>query len=409
MFKKVKKCRVCSSTNLRQIINLGDQPPANSLMPKILNQKKIPLSLLFCNNCKLIQLSATVKPESLFSKYLWVTGTSDKVKDYRDDFFKKANNYMTGKKVFEIASNDGFFLDAFKKKKYNVLGIDPAKNIAKQANKKKIKTIPKFFNFKNSKKIEKKYGKQDLIICRNVIPHVENINSVVKGISNLMHSKSISLIEFHYAKLLYTKNHYDYIYHEHIFYYTLRSIMYLLNKHKLYGFDCFESPISGGSIVLVISKKKRNISRVLKNKINIEKKLKINTLKFWKNFEKKCSMHKKKLLKIVNKFSIENKKIAGYGASARSSTIINYCKLNNLTIKEIFDKNILKNNLYTAGSNIKIKLPTKKRINNYDVILLLAWNFSEEIIKFLRNKVKYKGLIINILPKIIIKNASLKN
>ena len=102
----------------------------------------------------------------------------------------------------------------------------------------------------------KKYGKQDLIICRNVIPHVENINSVVKGISNLMHSKSISLIEFHYAKLLYTKNHYDYIYHEHIFYYTLRSIMYLLNKHKLYGFDCFESPISGGSIVLVISKKK---------------------------------------------------------------------------------------------------------------------------------------------------------
>ena len=132
-------------------------------------------------------------------------------------------------------------------------------------------------------------------------------------------------------------------------------------------------------------------------------------MKFWKNFEKKCSMHKKKLLKIVNKFSIENKKIAGYGASARSSTIINYCKLNNLTIKEIFDKNLLKNNLYTAGSNIKIKLPTKKRINNYDVILLLAWNFSEEIIKFLRNKIKYKGLIINILPKIIIKNASLKN
>tara|TARA_B100000989_G_scaffold283247_1_gene249007 strand:+ start:366 stop:782 length:417 start_codon:yes stop_codon:yes gene_type:complete len=137
MFKKVKKCRVCSSTNLRQIINLGDQPPANSLMPKITNQKKIPLSLLFCNNCKLIQLSATVKPESLFSKYLWVTGTSDKVKDYRDDFLKKANNYMIGKKVFEIASNDGFFLDAFKKKNYKVLGIDPAKNIAKQANKKK--------------------------------------------------------------------------------------------------------------------------------------------------------------------------------------------------------------------------------------------------------------------------------
>lgn len=409
MFKKVKKCRVCGSKNLSQIINLGDQPPANSLMPKITNQKKIPLSLLFCNKCKLIQLSATVKPESLFSNYLWVTGTSDKVKDYRNNFFKKSTNYTKGKKVFEIASNDGFFLEAFKKKRYNVLGIDPAKNIAKQANKKKIKTIPDFFNFENSKKIEKKYGKQDLIICRNVIPHVENINSVIKGISNLMHNKSISLIEFHYAKLLYTKNHYDYIYHEHIFYYTLRSIMYLLNKHKLYGFDCFESPISGGSIVLVISKEKRTITRILKGKINKEKKLKINTLRFWKNFEKKCSIHKQKLLKLIKKLSIENKNIAGYGASARSSTIINYCKLNNLTIKEIFDKNVLKNNLYTAGSNIKIKLPSKKRINNYDVILLLAWNFADEIIKFLKKEIKFKGLIVNILPKIIIKNASRKN
>ena len=287
----------------------------------------------------------------------------------------------------------------------NVIGVDPAKNIARKANKANIKTIPKFFNSKVAQEIVNSKGKQDVIICRNVIPHVENIHSVINGISKLMHDGSNAFIEFHYAKLLSTKYHYDYIYHEHIFYYTIKSLTYLLNKYSLNVYDCFESPISGGSLVLVISKKKKIKSKILKQKIYNEKIQKINTFNYWKNFEKKCSNHRNKLKKTIKLILNKKNKIAAYGASARSSTLINYCGLNNDHIKLIFDKNILKSGLFTAGSNIKIALPTKKRINSYKYIVLLAWNFSEEIIKYLKNDVKFKGFILKVLPKISLKKC----
>lgn len=405
MFKKISKCRVCNSLKLKTIIDLGDQPPANSLKSKKIDQKKIPLVLMFCTNCKLIQLNTTVSPKALFSKYLWVTGTSEKIKNYRDYFVKKVLSYNSGNKVFEIASNDGFFLKKFKSNRMNVLGVDPAKNIAKKANKSQIKTIPKFFNSDVAKEVSKKYGSQDVIICRNVIPHVENIHSVIKGISNLMHNQSNAFIEFHYAKLLSNKQHYDYIYHEHVFYYTLQSLMYLLKKHNLYAYDCFTSPISGGSLVLVISKKKKTKKILLSKKINLEKKDKINTLKFWKSFEKKCFNHRNDLTKLIYKILEKKNTIAAYGASARSSTLLNYCGLNDNHIDVVFDKNLLKSGLYTAGSNIKILTPSINKINNYKYILLLAWNFSEEIIKYLKKEVKYKGSIINVLPKISLKKC----
>ena len=207
----------------------------------------------------MLQLNSTVDPKALFSKYLWVTGTSNKIKQYREYFTKKVMSYNSGKNVLEIASNDGFFLKKFNLLGMNVIGVDPAKNIARKANKANIKTIPKFFNSKVAQEIVNSKGKQDVIICRNVIPHVENIHSVINGISKLMHDGSNAFIEFHYAKLLSTKYHYDYIYHEHIFYYTIKSLTYLLNKYSLNVYDCFESPISGGSLVLVISKKENKI------------------------------------------------------------------------------------------------------------------------------------------------------
>ena len=405
MFKKISKCRSCTSSKLKTIIDLGDQPPANSLKSKKIKQKKIPLVLTFCTNCKLLQLNSTVDPKVLFAKYLWVTGTSETIKHYRDFFVKKVISYKSGSNILEIASNDGFFLKKFKSFGMNVLGVDPAKNIAKKANKLKINTIPKFFNSQVAKEILKEKGKQDVIICRNVIPHVENIHSVIKGISLLMHNNSNAFIEFHYAKLLSTKLHYDYIYHEHIFYFTIKSLTTLLRKYSLNAYDCFLSPISGGSLVLVLSKKKKTKTNFLKIKINQEKKNKINTFKYWKNFEQKCLDHKIKLKKIIKSILIKKNKIAAYGASARSSTLINYCGFNSNQIKLIFDKNLLKSDLFTAGSNIKIVPPSKNKINNFKYIVLLAWNFTDEIIQYLKKDIKFKGFIINVLPKVSLKKC----
>ncbi len=402
MYKVIKECRVCSSKKLKSIINLGNQPPANSLRKKLSKQLMVPLNMMRCSDCYTLQLSATVNPNYLFSKYLWVTGTSEGVKKYRDFFVKKIKSFHSNskRKLLEIASNDGFFLEEFKKNKFTILGVDPAKNIVKKANEKKIKTIPLFFNKKTSALIKKNYFSPDIVVCRNVIPHVENIHSVIGGISNVLATDGKAYIEFHYAENLNKNLHYDYIYHEHIFYFTFMSMKNLLEQHGLYAVDYFKSPISGGSLVVVASKKKDTISKNLKKLIEYEKNNKINSEIYWKNFKQKCLTHKILLRETLHNFLRKKNKLSGYGASARSSTLLNFCNINNKHLDLIFDKNILKDNLYTAGSNIMIKQPKIRAFRGTNCIVILAWNFKDEIIRYLKKEIKFKGFIIIVLPRI---------
>ena len=402
MFKIINQCRACKSKKLRDILDLGKQPLANDFRTKPKNLIKIPLKIIRCNKCKLIQLSATVNPSKMFSKYFWVTGTSKAVKEYRNKFINHVKKYHSKKdKILEVASNDGFFLKGLKEQNFkNLLGVDPAKNIAKTATKNGIKTIPSFFNLQTSKALKKQF-KPNLIICRNVIPHVENINDVISGLSNLVTNKGNIFIEFHYAKNLVEKMHYDYIYHEHVFYYSIKSLENILNKYGLKIFDCFSSPISGGSLVIVASKINKSKTSYLVNKIYEERKKGINTFKYWKKFASRCIQHRDKVNEILKK--TEGKKImVGYGASARSSTFLNFCNLSNNKIKFIFDKNKLKEKHFTPGSNILIKYPKKKLFKNIENIIILAWNFKLEIIRFLKSQ-KYKKNIITFFPKITYK------
>ena len=403
MFKIIKQCRGCKSKELKDILDLGKQPLANDYRIKPKKLIKIPLKIIRCNKCKLIQLSATVNPSKMFSKYFWVTGTSNAVKEYRKKFINRVKKYHSkNDKILEVASNDGFFLKGLKEQKFKkLLGVDPAKNIAKAATKNGIRTIPSFFNLKTSKVIKKQF-KPNLIICRNVIPHVENINSVISGLSNLINNNGNVFIEFHYSRNLVEKMHYDYIYHEHVFYYSIQSIENILNKHGLKIFDCFSSPISGGSLVIIASKTNKRKTNFLISKKYEEKKMGINTFKYWKKFASKCIQHRNKVNKILKKTSKSKKIIVGYGASARSSTFLNFCNLSNNNIKFIFDKNRLKDKHYTPGSNIPIKYPKKKLFKNIENIIILAWNFKLEIIKFLKSQ-KYKKNIITFFPKITYK------
>ena len=402
MYKKIDKCRSCNDKTLTNIVDLGKQPLANALLKKrdFTHETKVPLELIICNKCKLVQLKHTVDPKKLFKKYLWVTGTSKKVKSYRKFFFKKINEKLKLEKKFicEIASNDGFFLD-YVKKNNEVIGIDPAKNIAKIASQKGIKTYTDFFNSKTADKIIKKHQKKpDLILCRNVIPHIENIQSVMKGLNRLISEDGLGAIEFHNATNLIMNKHYDYIYHEHIFYFTLTSIYNVLKKNNLHAFDFFKSPISGGSYVILFKRKKISKTKKFQTLFNKERILKINSVKNWKKLKEICQSHKKKFNSILKKIEKSNK-ISAYGASARSSTLINYLNLKNDLIDVVFDINGLKTNLYTPGTQIKILKPSFKILKKYKVVILLAWNFKDEIIQYLK-KMKFKGEIIMPLPKI---------
>ena len=395
MLSEIKNCRICKSSDLKNILDLGNQPPANSLHKKNEKIKKFPLKVIFCNKCETSQLSVSLSPKFLFSKYFWVTATSSTAKKHSQKFYKLTSRYIKkNSTVIEVASNDGTFLKPFLKRKHKVLGVDPAKNICKIANLDGIKTIPEFFSEKTSIKIKNKYKNVDLIFARNVIPHVKNIHSVVKGISNLANDESIVAIEFHYSKDILNELQYDSIYHEHLFYFTIKTISNLISKYNLYPFDVFSSPISGGSLVLIFSKKKLKKKILLKKKEQDEEKNNLNKITKWKIFAKKSKIHAQKFkLDILTSYKA-NGKLFGYGASARSSTLLNYCKLSNKHIDFIIDQNPLKQNLYTPGTNIPIQSikDVSKNLVNKNMVLL-AWNFKDEIVKIMKN-INFKNKII---------------
>tara|TARA_B110000971_G_scaffold221051_1_gene266647 strand:+ start:1118 stop:2311 length:1194 start_codon:yes stop_codon:yes gene_type:complete len=395
---KIYNCHICKK-KLTKILDLNRQPPANSIYKKK-KPKVFPLILSFCKPCSLLQLTEFPSKKYLFNKYFWVTGTSAAAKNFAKIFYKKLSKSINkNSNIFEIASNDGTFLKEFNRNKHNILGIDPAKNIAKIANSKGIKTIPDFFNYKKSIKI-KKFYQPDLIFARNVIPHVSDLKSVIKGISNLCKKNTKVVIEFHYAGYIYKELQYDSIYHEHIFYFTIESLSKIFHKYGLYPNDLFVSPISGGSLVLIFDKSKKIKSNNLKKFIKYENKIKLNQIDTWKFFSQRVKIHKDKFKKqILDKFKVHGRFFA-YGASARSSTLLNYAKIDNRYIDFIIDQNKLKEGYYTPGTGIKILRFDKvsNLIKKYKFMLLLAWNFKDEVKKFLSKK-KFKGEILVPLKK----------
>ena len=395
IFEKIEHCRICKSKDIVTFMDLTDQPPANSLRAEITQiLPNVPLQLVHCAKCSTVQLSATVDPEYLFSHYVWVTGTSKTAHEYSKYF---SSNVLDRSKienpfVVEIASNDGTFLKDFALKNCKVLGVDPAKNIAEIATQAGVPTMAEFFNLNTAKIIREKNGNADVVFARNVIPHVKEVHSIIEGIAELLKDDGLGAIEFHYSQIILDELHYDSVYHEHLFFYSLQSMIYLLNLYGLKPFDLTNSPISGGSLVIYFSKN---------DALQVEKDNKTNELQTWKNFANACEKHAKELKEIVQEYKTKGS-VIGYGASARSSTMLNYAGLNNSVIDCIIDKNPLKHGRYTPGTNIPIISFEygKKRFDNCGSILLLAWNFEKEITEELRAS-GYKGSIIVPLPNII--------
>jgi len=390
IYSTIKCCRICGGDVLKNVLDLGNQAPANSFYSSLDEAPpNVPLRLIYCDKCSTIQLGEDVDPEYLFNKYLWVTGTSSSAEKYSYEFakaaLKKLENLSDKKPyIVEIASNDGTFLKRFIEKNCKVLGIDPAKNIAKVANKDGISTIPNFFTADLANELITKDGKADIIFARNVIPHVKQIHSVIEGMSIFMKNNSVGIIEFHNAGLVLDELHYDYIYHEHLFYFTLKTLSGLIKRHGLNIYDVMHSPISGGSWVVYFSKTKIAKSKKLIELENNELINSINSFSRWKEFSKEVVVHAEKLTKMV--LESENK-ILAYGASARSSTLLNFCGINSNHISLVIDKNPLKVGLSTAGSNIQIVSieGALEEIQSSAKILLLAWNFQDEIMSELRD------------------------
>ena len=299
--------------------------------------------------------------------------------------------------IIEIASNDGTFMRPFLEKGYyNIFGVDPAKNIAKIANKMDLNTLPEYWSSELAQSILKKYGTAKIIFARNVIPHVSDLLDVIKGIHTALDDKGVGVIEFHYSGKILKELQYDSIYHEHLCYFSIKSISYLLESFGLNPFHAEESPISGGALVIFFSKFKKEKTTFFNNAIKQEKLLKINDVLNWKNFAQQVLDHKKRTLEIIN--TVKGKTIIGFGSSARSQTYLNYCDINNNHIVSIIDNNPNKIGLFAPGSSIPIVSFKEGMKIKPDIIFILAWNFKNEIINECK-KYGYRGKYLIAFPK----------
>ena len=395
-------CRLCGN-NGKIVINLKNQPLANQILNHNLQQQKYyPLKIFRCNNCYLLQIYKNVDPKIMFNNYVWVTGTSRSTLNYLKElskFIQKKLGLKKNNQILEIASNDGTFLKILKKKFKTVVGVEPAKNLSEYANKNAHKTFNYFFNLKSAKIIKQKIkNKFSLIIARNVFPHINNLHSVFLGIQELLDTNGKLLIEFHYVKNILDNMQFDYIYHEHTYYFSIKTLTNYAAKYNLFPNDIKKSHISGGSLIIIFSRNKKK-SKNLKKQINIENLSRINTLNKVMKFQKSLNQYKKNFNSIFT-----NKKyfpIAGFGSSARSNTLINFIKIKNKNLEIIFDNNSYKHNKYTPGQKILILKPTFKNIKKFKTIIIFAWNFYKEIKEQLIN-LKFKGYLIKTLPKTII-------
>ena len=398
--KSISCCRLCGSSDLDPILDLGLQPPANSIRAKLdQHLDSVPLAICRCRICTTVQLTETVSPEYLFRDYVWVTGTSKTAQVYSQIFFENIIQRCYQEKLFivEVASNDGTFLKRFHEQRHRVLGVDPAQNLASVAEAAGIPTLPEFFGLKTAQSVTQVHGYADVVIARNVLPHVPDPNNVVAGMAHCLKEDGIGAIEFHWVDKILSELHYDSIYHEHFFYHSLHSIEQLLVRHSLTLFDVTESPISGGSLVAYFSKARRPRTIQLVEKLALENKRGLAALETWREFATRSLEHRIKLKEMVESEIKAGKRIIGYGASARSSTLLNFCGIDHRHLACIADQSPLKHNRYTPGTNILIVSPERAFEAHPDTILLLAWNFKDEIMSRLI-EVGFHGNVIVPLP-----------
>jgi len=379
----ITSCRSCSSRSLVEILDLGAQPLANAFFSDPDSVEKLyPLSIAFCLDCSLLQLKQTVRKEVLFDRYIWLTGTSRTSRDYSRTFFKRVLecvNVSRSDLIIEIASNDGTVLKTFVEAGFPVLGVEPAENIAEIAVSSGVPTLCAYWNRETAQSVSKTHGRAKIIIARNVIPHVSDLHEVISAISYALDEDGTGVIEFHYGCTILEDLHYDSVYHEHLCYFTIKSLTGLLNCFGLYPFHIEASPVSGGSKVIYFSRKPDISDETYLQAAASERESLCNDPAAWQGFAGRCARHKTGTRELLSQF--KGRVIIGFGASARSSTYLNYCAVTADTVSAIIDNNLLKQGLYAPGSRIPIVSVEEGLSLNPELILVLAWNFKDEIIQ----------------------------
>lgn len=380
-------CRSCGRAPLETLLDLGTTPLANALLIETAlddPEPTFPLVLALCTGCSLVQILETVPPEMMFRNYPYFSSFSDTMLEHARESARRliaSRRLGSGSLVAELASNDGYFLQYFHQEHIPVLGIEPAANVARVAEERGIPTVCAFFDAELAERLVEEGRRADVILANNVMAHIPDINGVVQGIRHFLAPGGVFVMETPYVRDLVARQEFDTIYHEHVFYYSLTALERLLRHHRLAAASVERIPIHGGSIrVTAVHEGREGDASTVRAMLVEEAAWGVDAVEPYRRFAERVSRLRDALRKLLLDLKGGGKHIAAYGAAAKGSTLMHYVGIDRDLIDFVVDRSPHKQGRFMPGNHIPIHSPEKLLAERPDYLLLLAWNFADEVI-----------------------------